>query len=46
MAHRDDGDFEVLRGCAAIEAAIQATERRTYYLLEQGVLPAKKELGT
>jgi hypothetical protein len=45
MAEHDDEDLEVLRGCAAIAKAIKATERRTYLLLEKGILPAFRERG-
>lgn len=36
---------EILRGAPSIAREIQTTERRTYTLLEAGVLPAWKELG-
>jgi hypothetical protein len=36
----------VVRGAAAIARAVGATPRRTYYLLENGLLPAVKEGNT
>jgi hypothetical protein len=44
MPINGENDFEIIRGAHAIAKAIGETERRTYYLLEAGVLPASKEL--
>jgi hypothetical protein len=33
----------ILRGCAEIATAINESERRTFYLLKAGLLPAAKE---
>jgi hypothetical protein len=38
----DDGNADILWGCAAIAAVIRKNTRATYYLLESGSLPAKK----
>jgi hypothetical protein len=40
-----DQELGVLRGCAAIAKAIQATPRRTYHLLEKRIIPGRKEDG-
>jgi hypothetical protein len=39
-------DLGVIRGAAAIGRAIGADERRAFYLLEQGIVPGRKEGGT
>lgn len=41
----DELGLEILRGCHAISKAIGETERRTFSLLNAGILPAWKEIG-
>jgi hypothetical protein len=39
----DVNDFELIRGAAAIGRALGLTDRRVFWLLEKGILPAQKE---
>jgi len=39
----DENEFGLLRGARRIAKAIGESERRTFYLLERGILPATRE---
>lgn len=45
MPTNDENEFEVVRGADAIGKIIGEKTRRTFALLEAGVLPCWKELG-